>query len=85
MSDQLETTAAVAVPWRLLAPFRRGSVRKRRAAERCELCSAPLAHEHQHLIEPQTRRLVCACDPCALLFDRPPAAAIDALAPGRKC
>lgn len=39
------------------------------AAERCELCAAELPPGHQHLIEPQTRQLVCACRPCAILFD----------------
>ena len=38
------------------------------AAERCELCAAELPSGHQHLIEPQTRQLVCACQPCAILF-----------------
>jgi hypothetical protein len=38
------------------------------AAERCELCSAGVAAEHPHLIEPRTRALVCVCDPCAMLF-----------------
>lgn len=38
------------------------------AAERCELCAAELSPGHQHLIEPQTRQLVCACQPCAILF-----------------
>jgi len=42
--------------------------RKRRAAEVCELCSIELAPEHQHLIEPAARKLVCACDACAILF-----------------
>jgi hypothetical protein len=37
--------------------------------ERCELCSAALAHEHPHLVELATRSIVCACDACALLFD----------------
>ncbi|MDB5307158.1 MAG: hypothetical protein JWO38_1360 [Gemmataceae bacterium] len=36
--------------------------------ERCELCSAGLADEHEHLVEPAARRLVCACGPCAILF-----------------
>ncbi len=36
--------------------------------ERCDLCSVPVAAQHRHLIDPQTRRIVCACDPCALLF-----------------
>jgi hypothetical protein len=38
-------------------------------AERCELCSLPLAEEHLHLIELTERKLVCACDPCAILFE----------------
>lgn len=36
--------------------------------ERCDLCSAPVPTQHRHLIDPQTRRVVCACDACALLF-----------------
>jgi len=43
-------------------------VRETAAVERCELCSAALMDEHQHLIEPATRRLVCCCQPCAILF-----------------
>ena len=42
--------------------------RKRRAVEVCELCSSELAPEHQHLIEPAARKLVCACEACAILF-----------------
>jgi uncharacterized protein DUF5947 len=37
--------------------------------ERCELCRAGLNHEHAHLVDLATRTIVCACDPCALLFD----------------
>jgi hypothetical protein len=37
--------------------------------ERCELCSAPLADQHAHLLELASRQLVCACDACAILFD----------------
>lgn len=36
--------------------------------ERCELCSAELISEHDHLMEPATRRLLCACPACAILF-----------------
>jgi hypothetical protein len=43
--------------------------RKQRLAEHCDLCSADLRHEHPHLIEISARRLLCACDACALLFD----------------
>ena len=42
--------------------------RKSRAAEVCELCSSGLATEHQHLIEPAVRKLVCVCEACAILF-----------------
>ena len=37
-------------------------------AEHCEICNAMLDHEHPHLIEPETRRLLCACPGCAILF-----------------
>lgn len=43
-------------------------VRERAPVERCELCSAGLTADHQHLIEPASRRLVCACDACSILF-----------------
>jgi hypothetical protein len=38
------------------------------AQECCELCSAALGPEHSHLVELASRKLVCACDPCAVLF-----------------
>jgi hypothetical protein len=38
------------------------------AAEQCDLCGAVLREGHRHLMEPANRRLVCACDPCAILF-----------------
>lgn len=43
-------------------------VRRRSDAERCELCSAELTDRHQHLLEPIGRKLICACDACAILF-----------------
>lgn len=39
-----------------------------RQVEQCELCSAKLRTEHPHLIELTQRKLLCACDACALLF-----------------
>jgi len=36
--------------------------------EHCELCSAVLASEHPHILEPIGRKLLCACEACALLF-----------------
>lgn len=36
--------------------------------ERCDLCATVIAGHHQHLADPQNRRLFCACDACAILF-----------------
>src|SRR5580692_5927132 len=41
---------------------------RRRDVERCELCSAEVATEHAHLIEPSSRKLLCTCNACAILF-----------------
>jgi len=50
-----------------LATLRR-FVRPRAAVERCELCSAELPAEHEHLVDVSTRQLTCACQACAILF-----------------
>jgi len=42
--------------------------RPRAPEERCDLCAAPLAPQHQHLIEPAKKQIVCSCDACAILF-----------------
>jgi len=39
------------------------------AGERCDFCSTPLAPEHGHLIELAERRILCACRPCAIVFE----------------
>jgi hypothetical protein len=46
----------------------RNFLRKPPEVERCDLCSTVLTDTHQHLVDPQARRLLCACDPCAILF-----------------
>ncbi len=43
--------------------------RKRSVVERCEMCSLELAGEHEHLVEPAGRKLICACGACAILFE----------------
>ncbi len=48
--------------------LRRFIRQSRENVEHCELCSALVSHEHQHLIEPANRKLVCACDACVILF-----------------
>jgi hypothetical protein len=49
---------------RLLRRF----VRPRASVERCELCSIELMPDHEHLVEPQTRKMLCACQACSILF-----------------
>ncbi len=42
-------------------------------SEHCGLCRQSLAPRHDHLIDPRTRRLVCSCQACAILFSNPAA------------
>jgi hypothetical protein len=42
--------------------------------ERCELCTEQIPAEHGHVVELDSRRLLCACRACWLLFTRPGAA-----------
>jgi Family of unknown function (DUF5947) len=37
-------------------------------SECCDMCSVELGPNHPHLVEPATRRLICACQACAILF-----------------
>ena len=61
-----EQSPGTAQAYETLRQFAR---KPRRRAERCELCSAELHSEHHpHLIEVTQRKLLCACDACALLF-----------------
>ena len=43
--------------------------RPRTPVERCELCGLGLAREHPHLVELASRKIACACEACATLFD----------------
>jgi len=51
-----------------LAALRRLARKAGPQMERCELCGVELPPEHEHLIEPPTRKLTCACGACAILF-----------------
>jgi hypothetical protein len=42
--------------------------RKRTNVETCEICSRELATTHAHLLETVSRKLICACEACAILF-----------------
>jgi hypothetical protein len=37
--------------------------------ERCEMCAVPIAHRHQHVVNLESRVLMCTCRNCYLLFD----------------
>jgi hypothetical protein len=41
---------------------------RRPVGEHCEMCSTGVAEQHPHVVDLDTRRLLCACRPCALLF-----------------
>ena len=49
--------------------------RRRADGEYCDLCGREIPADHQHLFEPAQRRLTCACDACAILFDSIPSRA----------
>jgi hypothetical protein len=64
MSRESSAASQSSTPLAALRRFARPAA----AVERCELCSAALAPDHQHLVAPANRQLLCACDPCAILF-----------------
>jgi hypothetical protein len=41
---------------------------KRRSTECCELCGWELTADHEHVVDPNARKLLCACGACAILF-----------------
>jgi hypothetical protein len=52
----------------ILRQFVRRPGARREIIESCEMCNQELAASHQHLLEPVSRKLICACDACAILF-----------------
>jgi hypothetical protein len=38
--------------------------------ERCDFCSSEIAADHRHLVDLDSRSILCSCVACALLFDR---------------
>jgi hypothetical protein len=46
----------------------------RRPGEHCELCDEQLAADHRHVVNLETRNLLCTCTACHLLFTREGAA-----------
>lgn len=46
----------------------RSLARRQPAASHCDLCGLAIATEHEHFIDARTRKLLCACDSCTMLF-----------------
>ena len=46
----------------------RNFVKPQPQAERCELCSLQLPPDHAHLVEIESRSLLCCCQACGILF-----------------
>ena len=42
--------------------------------ERCEMCAEPINEWHGHVVNTESRALMCTCRPCALLFTQEGAA-----------
>jgi hypothetical protein len=55
---------------RLRALARQGTAPAAEEQEHCDLCGLPVPPAHRHVIDLQTRQLLCACRACAVLFDR---------------
>jgi hypothetical protein len=48
----------------------RARPREAPADEQCDLCAEPIPPQHRHLLDLESRRLLCACRACSILFDR---------------
>lgn len=51
-----------------LQQFLRKPQQHGRSEEVCELCATKVGPGHQHLLDLDNGRILCACDPCAILF-----------------
>ena len=63
--------SAAPSPGNAFAALRRFA-KRRMPSEACELCSRELTAEHEHLFEAATRKLICSCQACAILFPAAP-------------
>jgi Family of unknown function (DUF5947) len=52
---------------------RQAAVEREQELERCDLCGEPIPADHRHLLDLSSRELMCACQACRLLFERPAA------------
>lgn len=54
---------------------RQAAIERDEVLEQCELCGEPIPPEHRHLLDVSSQELLCACQACRLLFERPAAGA----------
>jgi hypothetical protein len=47
----------------------RDFVRRSRETEVCDLCGAPVADSHRHMLDAAAGKILCACRGCAVLFE----------------
>lgn len=59
-------------PAKAFETLRQFARKPQKRVEHCELCSVAVITDHPHLIELTHRRIVCACDACAMLFSGHP-------------
>jgi hypothetical protein len=53
--------------------IRRAGTRQRDPDDHCDLCSHPVPAEHRHLLDIGSAEVLCTCQACSILFDRPAA------------
>jgi Family of unknown function (DUF5947) len=58
---------------KLVQLARQAAVQREQELERCDLCGEPIPADHRHLLDLSSRELMCACQACRLLFERPAA------------
>jgi hypothetical protein len=44
---------------------------QQRELEHCDLCGEQIPPDHRHLLDLESRELMCACQACRILFDKP--------------
>lgn len=59
-------------PAKAFETLRHFARKPQKRVEHCELCNVAVITDHPHLIELTRRRIVCACDACAMLFSGNP-------------
>jgi hypothetical protein len=58
---------------RLMQIARQGADEREQELERCDLCGEAIPANHRHLLDLESRELMCACQACRILFERPAA------------